>query len=254
MKGRNLAYPYRTQRTFRRLLIFSGTLLLTIVPSAEIGTSTRAVYEIEVAPGTFHLDVSNDTLAYLVDALIFQHIDGTYYTLRFKISTANLMQRVRQNVDKELVKIILRSSHDVEALAGKMTAFAKYRGLDPASFIVSLVQNGIPYRRDEFMELTYPRAYRDYHKYAIETLFDRSGDCEDKVILAASLLKAAGFHIGYVEVPEHILLAVEGFYPDGKHFLYHDRSYYLWEMTQLHGLPGQLSLDSLEQAIFTEVP
>lgn len=229
----------------RIVLIGLITATFLLLSRSEVDSSSVAVYDIVIAKGSFDLDLPNDTVAFLEDAVIFYH-DHRPYTVRFRIGTEALSHRIRHNTEKKVVRIVDRSADDVIALAGALKTFAEKHRLSAPLFIGSFVQSGIAYRRDEFFERTYPRAYRDYHKYGIETLFDRYGDCEDKVILAASLLKAAGYDVGYIELPRHVLLAIRGSF--GQHpITYREETFSIWEMTRPGHRPGDIAWDDLEQ-------
>lgn len=228
----------------RTVLIGLITATFLLLSRSEVDSSSVAVYDIDIAKGSFDLDLPNDTVSFLEDAVIFYH-DHRAYTMRYRIGTEALSHRIRHNSEKDVVRLVDRSADDVIALAGALKTFAERHRLSVPLFIGSFVQSGIAYRRDEFFERTYPRAYRDYHKYGIETLYDRYGDCEDKVILAAALLKAAGYDVGYIELPRHVLLAIRGKY--GKMpVTFGDDTFSIWEMTRPGHQPGDIAWNELE--------
>ncbi len=228
----------------RTVLIGLITATFLLLSRSEVDSSSVAVYDIVIAKGSFDLDLPNDTVSFLEDAVIFYH-NRQAYTVRYRIGTEALSHRIRHNNEKDVARLVDRSADDVIALAGALRAFAERYRLPVPLFIGSFVQSGIAYRRDEFFEQTYPRAYRDYHKYGIETLYDRYGDCEDKVILAAALLKAAGYEVGYIELPRHVLLAIGGRY--GKMPVTFGRdTFSIWEMTRPGHQPGDIAWDDLE--------
>lgn len=47
-----------------------------------------------------------------------------------------------------------------------------------------------------------------YTRHPIETLVEGEGDCDDKVALLYQLLKTRGYSVGYVSVPNHMLLMI----------------------------------------------
>ena len=73
---------------------------------------------------------------------------------------------------------------------------------------------------------------KDYVRYPLETLVDGEGDCEDMVILAASILYEMGYGVLLVSLPEHLALAVQcsEFFP-GTYYEYEGERYYYLEMT-----------------------
>lgn len=81
----------------------------------------------------------------------------------------------------------------------------------------------------------------DYVRYPLETLVDGEGDCEDMVILAASILYEMGYGVMLVNLPEHLALAVkcsENF--PGTYYEYEGNRYYYLEMTNVGWDLGQI--------------
>lgn len=81
----------------------------------------------------------------------------------------------------------------------------------------------------------------DYVRYPVETLVDGVGDCEDMVILAASILYEMGYKVLLVSLPDHLALAVEcrESFP-GTYYEYDDERYYYLEMTNIGWDLGQI--------------
>jgi hypothetical protein len=74
--------------------------------------------------------------------------------------------------------------------------------LEFPDFIVAFVQECITYQDDT------TKGASEYWKYPLETLYDRTGDCEDFSILAAALLDAAGHEAGIYLLPGHAMGAI----------------------------------------------
>lgn len=68
---------------------------------------------------------------------------------------------------------------------------------DTANLILSFVQAGFPYTPD----------IGEYWRYPVETLVD-NGDCEDKSILFASIMKAAGYDVALIIFEDHAMAGV----------------------------------------------
>lgn len=49
---------------------------------------------------------------------------------------------------------------------------------------------------------------RGYTKYPIETLVERAGDCEDKAVLGAALLRCMGRKVVWIYEPRHVTLGI----------------------------------------------
>ena len=80
-------------------------------------------------------------------------------------------------------------------------------GSDPTSddyvkFVTAFVQICIDYDYDEADN------DREYWRYPLETLCDRTGDCEDTSILIAALIDAGGYNGGIILIPNHAMGAV----------------------------------------------
>jgi len=73
-------------------------------------------------------------------------------------------------------------------------AFIKFTEL----FIYSCIE----YDYDEY------RSGREYWRYPLQTLIEKTGDCEDTSILMAAILDAAGYDSGIILLPGHAMCAV----------------------------------------------
>jgi hypothetical protein len=120
---------------------------------------------------------------------------------------------------------------------------------DEIMFVVSMVQQ-LKYLPDSILGL------EDYEKYPVETLMDDGGDCEDKAILCAALLKKMGYDVSmiFIETDDksrsHIALGVnmqevhEGSYfpRNGKQYYYVETTIPGWGIGEIpeewDGLPG----------------
>lgn len=70
------------------------------------------------------------------------------------------------------------------------------------NFIASFIQ-GITYELDDPLNESY-----EYPRYPLETLSEHHGDCEDKAILAASLLHSIGYNVSLIRLPSHMAVGV----------------------------------------------
>jgi len=81
-------------------------------------------------------------------------------------------------------------------------------------------------------------------KFPIETLWEGGGDCEDKAILAAALLKALGYDVVFVTYPYyftgHAMLGVAVPLSKGCYVSYRGKKYYLLDVTNKGYRLGQL--------------
>jgi hypothetical protein len=72
---------------------------------------------------------------------------------------------------------------------------------------------------------------RDYPKYAIETIIDERGDCEDTSFLMASILEALNIDTVLFLLPTHMAIGVYCTWCSGEHIIYNGRKYYFLETT-----------------------
>lgn len=92
------------------------------------------------------------------------------------------------------------------------------------NFVLAFVQS-LPYTKDDVTT-----GHDDFRRYAVETLIDGGGDCEDTSVLAASIIGGLGFGVALITFPGHIGLGVKGDF-SGTRFLYSGTPYYYCETT-----------------------
>jgi hypothetical protein len=121
---------------------------------------------------------------------------------------------------------------EVRDLATRLSRLGKpFRSYDEVSLALAFVQQVVTYTRDE----------GEYPRYAVETLVDEKGDCEDFAILAASVLHCMGYQAALMYVPGHAALGVAGAPGLDGIFKEHDGiRYYYCEMTGDGWQIGQL--------------
>ena len=84
-------------------------------------------------------------------------------------------------------------------------------------FVAVFIYNCIGYDWDEY------KSGREYWRYPLQTLIEKTGDCEDESILMAAILDAAGYDSGIILLPGHAMCAVTSdeipdlTYPNKKH-------------------------------------
>lgn len=117
------------------------------------------------------------------------------------------------------------------------TGFDNATCVDQVNYVASFVQQ-INYTSDlnETGEV-------EYAKYPIETLFDNGGggDCEDKAILAGSILDSLGYNVTLIEFNDHMGLGVEleeEALPETDFFI---SNYYYLETSNLGNIDGDFS-------------
>ena len=78
-----------------------------------------------------------------------------------------------------------------------------HTNLEKASFLLTFAQQAIEYRSDKTI------SPYNYPKYAIETLVEGWGDCEDKAILCATLFRTFGFNPVLLKYPSHVAAGLQ---------------------------------------------
>jgi len=94
-----------------------------------------------------------------------------------------------------------------------------------ANFVLDFVQK-IQYIADETTT-----GYTEYWKLPYETLFDKSGDCEDTSILYASIMKAMGYDVALMIFPGHMAVGIGLENGTGIKNVYDGVDYYYCETT-----------------------
>lgn len=116
---------------------------------------------------------------------------------------------------------------------------------DQVDFVLSFVQS-LPYTLDDVTT-----SYDEFRRYAIETLIEGGGDCEDTTILVASILRGLGESVALIFTPGHIALGVSGNFT-GTSINYQGTKYYYCETTGAGwtvGVMPSASGNTIEQVI-----
>ena len=95
---------------------------------------------------------------------------------------------------------------------------------DRVDFVLSFVQS-LPYTHDDVTT-----GYDEFRRYAVETLIEGGGDCEDTTILVAAILRGLGEKTALIFTPGHIGLGVSGDFK-GASLTYNGTKYYYCETT-----------------------
>ena len=95
---------------------------------------------------------------------------------------------------------------------------------DSVDFVLSFVQS-LPYTLDDVTT-----GYDEFRRYAVETLIEGGGDCEDTTILVAAILRGLGEETALIFTPGHIAIGVSGDFT-GSSLTYDDIKYFYCETT-----------------------
>ncbi len=150
---------------------------------------------------------------YLSDYVYFKHLntDSRHY-----VNDATTSSFVRSNDS-----VIVGVKDYLNERASGLTEIRK------ANYVLQFVQEAIPYVTD-----AQGKSMDEYWKYPYETLYDKCGDCEDKSILFASIMKAMGYDVALVILPGHMGVGVAGIEGStGTYIEYNEKQYYYCETT-----------------------
>lgn len=106
-----------------------------------------------------------------------------------------------------------------------------------ANLILSFVhEQNIKYSYDEDST-----SYIEYFRFPIETIYDTTGDCDCKAILACSLFKKLGYRVAFALMPGHAALAISTeSAPFFGNFEMNGTSWFYCESTGDDWKPGQI--------------
>ena len=104
---------------------------------------------------------------------------------------------------------------------------------EQVDFVLSFVQS-LPYTLDDVTT-----GYDEFRRYAIETLIEGGGDCEDTTILAAAILRGLEEETALIFTPGHIALGVSGDYT-GSSVTHNGIKYFYCETTGTGWTVGKL--------------
>ncbi len=104
---------------------------------------------------------------------------------------------------------------------------------DRVDFVLSFVQS-LPYTLDDVTT-----GYDEFRRYAVETLIEGGGDCEDTTILVAAVLRGLGEKTALILTPGHIAIGVSGDFT-GSSLTYNGIKYFYCETTGTGWTVGKL--------------
>ena len=104
---------------------------------------------------------------------------------------------------------------------------------DRVDFVLSFVQS-LPYTLDDVTT-----SFDEFRRYAVETLIEGGGDCEDTTILVAAILRGLGEETALIFTPGHIAIGVSGDFT-GSSLTYNGIKYFYCETTGTGWIVGTL--------------
>lgn len=109
--------------------------------------------------------------------------------------------------------------------------------IDKINYIAGFVQS-LSYKPDSLYNDSF-----EYPRYPIETLYNDGGDCEDKAILTAGLLKSLGFEVALFRLPNHMAIGVNLSKEENPSYQYYYDTYFFLETTNEGNKCGSIPRD-----------
>lgn len=189
----------------------------------------------------------NNTYRWTYDGQSFSYeltVDSAYYS---KVTGSSIDRggslsaeryTTAEGVQVAVKDYIVVDDHIQELADSLLTQYKQAFGADPneeqyVKFAATFVNVCIEYDWDE------ANNGDEYWRYPLQTLMDRTGDCEDTSILLAAILDAAGYHSGIILLPGHAMCAISAIgipeltYPNKKHSDVYMLEYYPIETTAI---------------------
>ena len=127
----------------------------------------------------------------------------------------------------------------------------EYTGHQLLEYLIAFVQQSTPYKTDPDMTAF---GGGDYCKHPIETLVENGGDCEDKAILLAALLKMFEFDAILLNLSRHYAIAISCNGCSGSYYNYNGKKYYFIETTSIRKIGDIPDEYSFAYMTFEEIP
>lgn len=206
---------------------------MTTIVSYEIDGSLSESYTDERKPDyriVSELNTSPATIEYT-----WTSYEGLYYaTVSYTIDDGMFQyyrNLPRYYKDKEYLNYINDPMNDqyISMIADNLTEIGNRRGYSQGELIretVNFVQS-LEYIEDETST-----EKKEWPKYPLETLYERSGDCEDFSILLAGILSKMGYGTALIKYDDHMAVGLKSDMTlSGTAFTYEGNYYYYIETT-----------------------
>lgn len=219
----------------RKLFI---TLLLLELVAMRVGTlnalAKGALNQVQITPGINQKRPTQNQQT--IGRRYVWNFQQKNYTVLMEID----IERYNSYSSKERYDIPKLVEEGTEALADLTREFQKmikenpnWSKQDKVNYVLNFVQS-LPYTHDDVTT-----GYDEFRRYAIETLIEGGGDCEDTTILAGAILRGLGEQVALIRTPAHIALGVSGDFT-GSAFVYRGTKYYYCETTGTGWTAGEL--------------
>ena len=210
------------------VLLFSGLLISTDV------FAENALSSVQIVEGITQHRPPNTRQT--IGRRYVWNFQGKHYTVLMTID----LERYNSYSGKErydIPKLVEEGRTTIGNLTREFQRIFKqnrsWKRQDRVDFVLSFVQS-LPYTLDDVTT-----GFDEFRRYAIETLIEGGGDCEDTTILVAAILQGLGEETALIFTPGHIALGVSGDYTGGS-LTYNGIKYFYCETTGTGWTVGKL--------------
>ena len=222
-----------------RLKIYRNIILLLISLFVQFATSVGVSEAQDIIISVQLFDYLSGqrprNVAGIIGKRYVWNFQQTTYTVLIEIN----VEKYNAYANKEHSDMTAMVSESTVTLAKLTQAFRdvisrnSFSNEEAANFVLAFGQ-ALPYTVDSATT-----GYDEFRRYAIETLVEGGGDCEDTTILVGSILNGLGFQLALIEVPGHIAIGVSGNFT-GAHYSLNGTKYFYGETTGSGWKIGQM--------------
>ena len=234
--------PQKPKDDGRMTKIIAVTVVLAILFAAVGGVIAYYAFGFEVKTeynNTYRWSYDNQSFSYeiTVDTSYYSKVTGSAID---RSGSLTVERYTTASGEKVAVKDYIVVDEHIQALADSLKIQYKEKfGAEPTKeqyikFTAVFINDNIEYDWDEADN------GREYWRYPLQTLIEKTGDCEDTSILMAAILDAAGYESGIILLPGHAMCAVTTddipdipAYPNKKHSNVYSLYFYPVETTAI---------------------
>lgn len=202
--------PRKPKDDSRSMKIVAVAVVIAILFAAVGGIIAYYAFDFAVKSeykSTFSWECNDHTFSYeiTVDSAYYSEATGSRIDRSGSLSAERYTTASGETV---AVKDYIVVDQYIKDLAQSLkTKYKEAFGEEPSKevyikFATVFILDNIEYDWDEY------DSGREYWRYPLQTLIEKTGDCEDTSILLAAILDAAGYDSGIILLPGHAMCAV----------------------------------------------
>lgn len=194
-----------------------GLIILLVIPTVQLFVNT---------------DVHSSDESLSDDATAYHWLDGSE-RYEISISVSEEVYQEYQDIktfrfgnDYQIYRFVTPNDAEIRDIADQLKDLSSgMNDVEISNFVNKFVSKLVTYVSDDESHVMI-----DYYQFPYETVFLRTGDCEDFSLLYASIMESMGYDCVLVCSSGHVMVgvAVNGY---GNYVTHHGRDYYLMETT-----------------------